>query len=320
MIGILGSGFGIYGYLPAVLLIEDTVVLLSKSKENFNSRKELIPFAKRVIFIDDMDVFFQTVSTLIISIPPKAQFEIVDKVIKYNNIHWLFLEKPISFDPQTAFKLKKSLDKSNKKYAICYSFLYTNWYKELNNRVLAGDRKTELHLKVKWLFKAHHYKNNLNNWKRNVAEGGGVIRFYGIQMIAVLASLGFSDIIYSETSGYSENDLVLWEAEFSNPVSGSTLNLFINTDYKKDSFEVSIKNKISKEKEESENLILQSSPFGLNNFNENKIDNRILILKEYISDSYERTDSVITSIFYDQVNSLWINIESRSHFNYIPSK
>lgn len=320
MTGILGSGFGIYGYLPAVLLIDDTVALLSKSKECFYLRKELLPFAKRVIFIDDLDVFFQSVSTLIISIPPKAQFEIVDKVMKYDNIHWLFLEKPISFDPQTSFKLKKSLDNSNKKYAICYSFLYTNWYKELNNRILAGDKKPGLHLKVNWLFKAHHYNNNLNNWKRYVAEGGGVIRFYGIHMIAVLASLGFSDIIYSETSGYSENELALWEAEFSNPVSGSTLKLFINTDYKKDSFEVSIKNKISKKKEKSENLILQSSPFGLNNLNENKIDNRILILKEYISDSYERTNSVITSVFYDQVNSLWSNIESRSHFNYIPLK
>lgn len=316
MTGILGSGFGIYGYLPAILLIEDFVVLLTKSKENFYLRKELLPFAGRVIFIDDLDVFLQTITTLIISIPPIEQYKIVDKVLKYDNISWLFLEKPMSFDPQSAFMLKKSLDKSQKKYALCYSFLYTDWFREMNNIVSAKNQKTVFHLNVKWFFKAHHYKNNLNNWKRNVSVGGGVIRFYGIHLIAVLVSLGFSNIIYSETTGYSENDLFLWEAEFSNPISGSTLKLFVNTDCQKDFFEVSIKNKISDAEEESENLITQTSPFGSNHHIENGIDSRTLVLKEYISDTYERTDSVISSIFYDQVNSLWSYIESRSHFNY----
>ena len=313
MIGILGSGFGLYGYLPAVLSLEDEVTLLARSKNHFYERTELLPFSTRVIFIDEEDVFFKSISSIILSITPFAQEKIIEKVLQYKNINLVFLEKPLATNPNVASELQKKLDIAGVKYAIGYSFLYTDWFENIK-KLLASQEKGKI-LEIKWLFKAHHHKFNTENWKRYVSEGGGVIRFYGIHLIALLTALGFTLTKSSEVSGYSENELFEWKSTFQNLGNGSICTVYVNSNTQEDEqFSVSLYD--TEKASEYYRIINQASPFGSIHYVKNKIDARSFILAKYITRAYE-SDNEDQSFFYNNVNKLWNEIEEVSYFKEI---
>lgn len=68
-----------------------------------------------------------------------------------------------------------------------------------------------------WTFLAHHYRNDLANWKRYDTEGGGALRFYGIHLIALLAELGYDDVSASMAWGPSDAETQRWGATFISP-------------------------------------------------------------------------------------------------------
>jgi hypothetical protein len=70
---------------------------------------------------------------------------------------------------------------------------------------------------VNWGFLAHHFRHDLRNWKRFSETGGGAIRFYGIQIIALLAEAGYRDVSLSSAFGASPDEVEKWIAAFSGP-------------------------------------------------------------------------------------------------------
>jgi predicted dehydrogenase len=70
-------------------------------------------------------------------------------------------------------------------------------------------------LQIAWRFLAHHYRYPSTTWKRYQSSGGGALRFYGIHLIALLAELGYSNVVSSDISGPDTNEVVRWSASFS---------------------------------------------------------------------------------------------------------
>jgi hypothetical protein len=307
MTGILGSGFGIYGYLPAILQKEDYVFLHIKSKEFFYSRVELIHFSNKIIFISDIDKLLGKVTALVICYPPKLQFEFVLKSFEYKNIKYLFLEKPLSFDPDSSIYLLEKLKISNIKYSINYIFLKTNWFDLINK-----NESNEVRYSLKWNFKSEHFKSNKISWKKNTSDGGGVVRFYGIHIIAILVHLNYNEINFSIVKGISIEDLHIWEAEFYNPKSKSIFSIKINTKSEIQEFSItSIKEK------KQFILINESTPFG-SLFNiANSIDTRALLLEKYMNEFYSTQNYNDLEQFYQRVNLFWKKIEIESQFSSI---
>jgi hypothetical protein len=309
MTGIVGSGFGIYGYLPAVLDNENIVVLLEKSRPVFFSRHELLHLADRVVFIADLDFFFSSITTLIIAVPPAEQFDIVHRALMYPNIEWLSLEKPMAKDPGAAIQLDRILKENHRNYAVCYLFLYTNWYEKLHETVASNETESLL-ININWQFQAHHYKNDVDTWKRKPEDGGGVIRFYGIHMIAVLASLGFHKKKSFCSFHDLEGDLSLWEAEFAHP-SGIKLLLSVDSFSDKEAFEITIADPLKDADEQFYYIAQLESPVA-NAHDRSMVDPRARLLSKYLRDSYKQgTENAKEIDLYSRVNLLWKDIETQ---------
>ena len=72
MIGILGSGFGLYGYLPAVCQYypNKSILLIKKAKLILNSRSELHNYQKNIIWKENFEDLIKSSDFLIVAYPP----------------------------------------------------------------------------------------------------------------------------------------------------------------------------------------------------------------------------------------------------------
>ena len=62
---ILGSGFGLYGYLPAAYKISNKIFLQKKYKNFFYSRSELKNFNNKIIWYDNLKAIINTIDIVI---------------------------------------------------------------------------------------------------------------------------------------------------------------------------------------------------------------------------------------------------------------
>jgi len=222
--GILGSGFGLYGYFPAIAGDGDSkIVLLEKYRQKFEGRSELAEFSGVISWAKDTDSLCDSVDTLVICLSPQGQLDTVKLALTHPNINRFVLEKPLAVDPEKSKQLLQELIRSGKYYRIGYNFQYTIWGKELLN---ALNSELSCHINIDWYFMAHHYAKSLQNWKRNTDTGGGAIRFYGIHLIALLGHMKKCDIVFSSSTGYSDNDTYQWSAELKiNDIHSLTIDV-----------------------------------------------------------------------------------------------
>ena len=94
---ILGSGFGLYGYLPAVLSKKSNIVYLeNKYKKIINSRKDLNIYKNKIIWIQNSLNILKIIDYLIIAKRPSDQVKIIKKIInKKNTLKKIFLENQL---------------------------------------------------------------------------------------------------------------------------------------------------------------------------------------------------------------------------------
>ena len=128
---------------------------------------------------------------------------IIKKCLEVKTIESIFLEKPLAPSPLESAKVLNFLNASEIDYAINYTFIYIGLLqKQFLSEALQGV------FNLKWDFMAHHYINNVDTWKRKHELGGGALRFYGIHIIALLAYLGYKNVIESELNNI--NMCICW--------------------------------------------------------------------------------------------------------------
>jgi hypothetical protein len=214
MIAILGSGFGLYGYLPAIIDgCKERVLLPERYRNKFNERPELQRFVSNIEWKKNDSLLLESASGVVIALNPVKQDKWIEECLKYPNINSLILEKPLAYSPERALILFKNLINSGKTFRIGYTFRYTEWAKQLTH--ILSVRSKNKKLIVRWSFMAHHYRNKLQNWKKFNSFGGGAIRFYGIHIIALLAEIGYSNITISSAYGDQADEVEKWNAIFT---------------------------------------------------------------------------------------------------------
>ncbi len=265
---ILGSGFGLYGYLPAVLSKKNNTVYLEKKyKKIINSRKELTIYKNKIIWIQNYLSNLEIIDYLIIAKRPSDQVKIIKKIINKKNIlKKIFLEKPIAKNPLAAKNLLNILKKKKINVSFGFIFQYTNWYKKIKNFIKKNKKKNEI--EITWNFNAFFLKKKVKSWKNDISQGGGIINFYGIHFIKLINELGFNKIINS--TQIKKN---YWFSSFKK--NKQIFKLKINISAKKNLFRIKLK---SYSKNTSINL---PNPFGKNN-NFTKKDNRVVFLIKYL--------------------------------------
>jgi predicted dehydrogenase len=299
MFTIVGSGFGLYGYLPAILRsYSNSVILPDEYKEKILKRVELTPYLDRIIWRASIDECLRESSSVVIASTPLKQPEISCQVLNYSNIKQIVLEKPLAADPLRATNLMYQLIKSHAKFRINYSFPHCAWARNLNSVVIQDKGKP---LVLTWTFCAHHFANDLQTWKRRHLDGGGVLRFYGIHLIALLTKLGYTDVHMSHLKGRRSLEPEQWQATFS---------LNDSPDFKIDLHSSIEENRFSVAqicKDNMNTLFSLATPFDLENESGNQ-DVRIGILCTLL-DSLSMADAEFYK-WYEATNALWTKVEA----------
>jgi predicted dehydrogenase len=208
---VVGAGFGIYGYLPALIESFGEPVILPRDYERVvMARPELEGYRAQIRWVADIDTALRQAKGAVIAVRPAGQPEVAMRCCAIPGIERLVLEKPLAPDPAQASALLRELASSGKRYRIGYSFLATPWRREL-----AWPAEGEGPVCIDWTFMAHHFANGVQTWKRVHSQGGGVLRFYGIQLLALLAHLGYRDVAVSNLAGVEPEEPSAWSARFS---------------------------------------------------------------------------------------------------------
>lgn len=292
-VAILGSGFGLYGYLPAFVQCDATIILLERYKKKFLGRKELQGLYHKIIWCENQLEAIQNAEKIVIAKPPLIQKEFVELIFKHSNkVECVFLEKPLCVSPSESKNLLLKLERSSIKFRIAYLFIFTGWFKKIKKCIAVEENIDEI--VISWSFVAYHFKNNIETWKRHHEEGGGALRFYGIHFIAVAAFLGYSYIENACLQCQESNLRIVLKKDKS-----PKLTFIINTQ-QSNSFKI---NFLPDNK--NDNIVLKD-PFD--DFENNDLDYRVKILKQYIN-SEEDNEKVYK--FYKDTINLWEKIENK---------
>jgi hypothetical protein len=171
-IGILGSGFGIYGYLPAAILNGDTVVTLARYKPKIESRLELEMFLPRVKYVSDEDSLMDVADSLIIARDPQSQFKaLIPALGRFDHI---YLEKPLGVNPLAHSFLLQQLSTKKQSFSIGYLVPFTDWFDDL-------DFKKSIDATISW-------RVNVDNqsWKANSFPDSGLFTYFGVHFLPLI--------------------------------------------------------------------------------------------------------------------------------------
>lgn len=304
MLGILGGGFGLYGYLPAAMIHSNEPVMLPRRyKSIIESRNELLKFLNKIVWMNSEDDLLVAVDNLIISRRPIDQELLISKCLEHENIKRIFLEKPLASSPIKAQEMLAKLASNNKICSFGFTFRFTNWANEIKKIIIGSNFGEQSSVYLKWEFMADHFMRNENSWKMDHNQGGGAIRFYGIHLIALLAEWGYDQVVtsnvFAPASGHSYFN---WNACFK----GDDLPyFFINLDSKSHSsfFEVSL-NDYDKILYKSLNPFDQLS----SNAQNDDIDPRCIYLVSALTEFYQVSLPFQPRI--EACTNLWQQVES----------
>ncbi len=176
-VGIIGSGFGLYGLLPAFSSLKNCNVVAICGKKN----SRLITYCKSIglenIYSDwKRMIENENLDVVAIAVTPKAQYEIAKFAIN-KKIH-VFAEKPLSENYLHAKELYYLAKKNKIVHAIDFIFPEIDLWKKTKQLI---DNKTlgQLHnIWVCWNFLSYDIKTKSSSWKTDASQGGGALSFF----------------------------------------------------------------------------------------------------------------------------------------------
>ncbi len=175
-VAIIGSGFGMYGLLPAFSLVKGCKVASICGK----SSERMINYCKRlgVNRYGDWREMLQKENpdAVAIAVVPSHQYEIAKYALE--NGMAVFAEKPLTTSLDTSLELNKLAQKKNLPNMVDFIFPeIPEWHivkKSIENGVIGKI----LNIDVDWKFLSYDLRNRIKSWKTDVKEGGGALSYY----------------------------------------------------------------------------------------------------------------------------------------------
>jgi hypothetical protein len=299
MFGILGGGFGLYGYLPAIAKsFSQPIFLLERYRTTLQARTDISHLDNRIIWCRDEQQLIDQSTGLVIVRRPVDQAALIPNVLLAPKLKYLILEKPLAPTPQAALTLLQSLQSSSKSIRIAYTFRFLPWAEHLTKWIKIN---TQGSVCVDWNFTAHHFTYAKQTWKRDPVQGGGALRFYGIHLVGLLAELGYTQVVKSKLISSAQDQATGWHAT----LLGAGLprcEILLDSNSTRERFSVTGTN----------NGTVTSIFDGQNPFKEGPLsqteDLRVGGLTRLIASS-QAGPSCPT--WYEQANDLWMAIEAK---------
>ena len=130
-IGILGSGFGLYGYLPSIINNKNNIYTLQKYKKFILGRGDIKNLDRSINYVRNEEVVIKKTKIIIYCKRPQDQNNFIAKNIKHLKNKRLYLEKPLGINSKESKKTFELLKKNKIHFSILYIFLYTDWFKKI---------------------------------------------------------------------------------------------------------------------------------------------------------------------------------------------
>ncbi len=181
---IIGSNFGSKVYLNSLLLLKKKfeISICSPNISKKKISKNIVKYKSfKIAFLDN------NFDYIICATKPNIQFSVIQHLIKKKiSVKGILLEKPIS---QSLIKTKKLVNLLTKNKIIFYvNFIFSELETYKSLKILLKRKKID-EINYFWSFKQAYFLNKIPTWKINDAEGGGLIKFYGIHAIYHLIDL-----------------------------------------------------------------------------------------------------------------------------------
>ncbi len=137
-VGILGGGFGLYGYLPAFANLNYEIFTLYKYENYLKKRLDLNKYINNINFLEENDLVNE-VDYLSISRNPENQYKFLVK--NKNSYKHLYLEKPIAHQSKAYYRCIENLENQKNSFSVFYSLSYMNWYENIIEEITQGINK-----------------------------------------------------------------------------------------------------------------------------------------------------------------------------------
>ena len=180
-VAIIGSNFGISGYLPALKKNKNYKIDLICCRSDESLLKLKKKFTKIKISKNWKDAFNKNIDLIICSTIPKVQ----DKIINYNFKikKSIIFEKPISSSYQKSFLILKKLIKYKIKSEINLTFLYHNLFISLKKIIDSNKLGKVRKISIDWSLKNNSLLKKNYSWKIDSKQGGGIKNIYLIHIL-----------------------------------------------------------------------------------------------------------------------------------------
>jgi predicted dehydrogenase len=259
------------------------------------ARPELAPLAGRVTWFSDEKAVLAAATAVAIARRPADQEALLARILLESRIERLLLEKPLARTPAAAAAMQEKLERSGKAWRIGYTFRFTPWARQLR-RLLSHTAG----LSLLWAFRAHHFAHGRATWKRRHADGGGAVRFYGIQVLALLAECGYRDVLASDAYESARDEISAWRARVAGP-SLPTCTVAIDSNAAASRFVVEAEGPDAVQ-------ISLSDPFEQVAAPAHGADRRVALIAEIVRSLWNNAEALPP--WYESVIELWRKAES----------
>jgi predicted dehydrogenase len=176
-VGIIGSGFGLYGLLPAFVSTDgcQVVSVCGKKTERLTSYCSSVGITS--IYSDWQEMLNkEVIEALAIAVPPDAQY-VIAKAAMQKGIH-IFAEKPLSATYEQAEELLSLAQENNIITAVDFIFPEIPAWEKVKQLLDDEVYGSLNHISVVWNFLSFDLRNHVDSWKTDSSRGGGALSFF----------------------------------------------------------------------------------------------------------------------------------------------
>ena len=181
-VGVVGLGFGAAVHIPGFLKLDNVNIVAIASSEELKAKKIANEFHIEGWVGGYQSILDFKLDVVSIALPPKLNYEAAQFFLERQIP--VICEKPISQSISQAYRLlelSESVPNAvNFQFSELYAFKIAK--KIIENQDLGEVKK----IKIKWVTHSFANRNKLENWKRSVAESGGVISLLATHTLYLL--------------------------------------------------------------------------------------------------------------------------------------
>ncbi len=153
------------------------VAVPARYRSSFAERPELQAYRSAVRFVEDEMAFLPEADLAVLARRPADNIALAVKTLQHQRVLPLVIEKPPGPTPEDGLALDDSLLTAGVRHATPYLLEYCNWARDCRKQLISGQAQE---ISLDWRF-----GKTDESWKTSPREGGGVLNYYFIHLIAL---------------------------------------------------------------------------------------------------------------------------------------